>query len=110
MKASGAAADAPLEMFNRGTFWRCMDQKVYACFVGANLPCESKADIRQASTAAMDDFCKTNPNNDFIPAAVTGHETIYAWGCKEGKAFAGKKVFDVDARGYIREIWYAITP
>ncbi len=38
--ASGASADAPLDIFKNGTYWRCMDGKVYACFVGANLPCE----------------------------------------------------------------------
>jgi len=36
--------DAPMEPFVAGTFWRCMDGKVWACFVGANLPCTEKAD------------------------------------------------------------------
>jgi hypothetical protein len=37
-KASGASADAPIEMFTTGAYWRCMDGKVYACTIGANLP------------------------------------------------------------------------
>lgn len=108
IKASGAAADTPVDVFRQGTFWRCMDKQVYACFVGANLPCESKANTSQEPTAAMNDFCKANPGADTIPAAVTGHETIYAWACKDSQAVAGKQVFQVDSQGYIREIWYAI--
>jgi hypothetical protein len=109
-KASGASSDAPDEMFTRGGFWRCMDGKVYACFVGANLPCESKANIDKTPTAADQDFCKANPSADFIPAAVSGHDTIYAWACKDGKAEIAKQVFQVDKRGYIAEIWYLINP
>lgn len=109
-KASGASSDAPDEMFTRGGFWRCMDGKVYACFVGANLPCESKANTDKTPTNADQDFCKANPSTDFIPAAVSGHDTIYAWACKDGKAEIAKQVFQVDKRGYIAEIWYPINP
>lgn len=109
IKASGAPADAPVEVFSKGTFWRCMDKQVYACFVGANLPCESKANTSKEPTAEMNDFCKANANADFLPAAVTGHDTIYEWACKGGKATAGKQTFQVDGQGYIKEIWYAIA-
>lgn len=108
-KASGAAADAPLDLFRGGGFWRCMDGKVYACFVGANLPCESKANNNQTPTAEETDYCKANPTSDFIPAAVTGHETVYEWACKDGKPAIVKQVFMVDPRGYIQEIWYPIS-
>jgi hypothetical protein len=110
MKASGAPADAPVQAFSQGTFWRCMDKQVYACFAGANLPCDSKANTSQTPTAAMNDYCKANPSADFIPAAITGHDTIYAWACKTGAPVIGSQVFHVDSQGYIREIWYAITP
>jgi len=33
----GASPDAPLDLFIQNSFWRCMDGKVYGCFVGANL-------------------------------------------------------------------------
>jgi hypothetical protein len=108
-KASGAAADAPLEPFTNGSFWRCVDGKVYACFVGANLPCDSKANTDKTPTQAENEYCTANSSSDFIPAAVTGHETIYAWACKEGKPVIDKQVFHVDARGYIQEIWYPIS-
>jgi hypothetical protein len=106
--ASGAAADVPLDMYSQGTFWRCMDKKVYACFVGANLPCDSKANSSQDPTNAMNEFCQANPSSDFLPAVITGHDTIYSWACKAGKAVVDKQVFHVDARGYIQEIWYAL--
>jgi hypothetical protein len=110
MKASGASPDAPLAAFSQGTFWRCMDKQVYACFVGANLPCDSKANTSQEPTQPMAEYCKANPAADFIPAAVTGHDTIYAWACKDGVAVTSSQIFHVDSQGYIQEIWYAIPP
>ena len=107
-KASGAAADAPMEMFTTGAYWRCMDGKVYACTVGANLPCDSKANTDKTPTQAEVDVCQANPASDVIPAAVTGHDSIYAWRCTDGKPAIDKQVFHVDKQGYIVEIWYAI--
>ncbi len=106
-KASGAAADAPNELFTNGGYWRCMDRKVYACTVGANLPCAAKANTNKTPTQAEIDFCQANPTAD-IPAVVTGHESIYAWTCKQGKPQIDQQVFHVDPQGFIAEIWYAI--
>jgi hypothetical protein len=106
--ASGASTDAPLQIFKNGSYWRCMGGKVYACFVGANLPCDSKANTDKTPTSAESDYCKSNPNSDFIPAAVTGHDTIYAWRCKNDTPAIDKQVFHVDSQGYIQEIWYQI--
>lgn len=110
MKASGVAADMPVDVFSQGMFWRCMDGKVYGCFVGANLPCESKANVNKIPTAEMNQFCQQNPTADFLPMAVTGHDTVYNWACKNGIAVPGQQVSQVDARGYIQSIWYNITP
>jgi hypothetical protein len=109
MKASGASADAPVELFARGTFWRCMDGKVYACFVGANLPCTSKADTSRTPTADEKDFCTANPNADVVPAVVTGRETVYEWRCKDGAPEIVRQVFTPDARGFISNFWYALS-
>jgi hypothetical protein len=109
-KAAGLAPDIPAEVVRNGTFWRCMDSKVYACFVGANLPCDSKGNADQNPTAAVVDYCKSNPTAGDIPAAVTGHETIYAWRCSQGKPEIAQQVFHLDPRGYITEIWYALPP
>ncbi len=106
-KASGASADAPIELFTTGAFWRCMDGKVYACTVGANLPCDSKANTDKTPTQAENDFCQTNPTAD-IPAYITGHDSIYAWTCQAGKPGIDQQVFLVDPQGFITEIWYAI--
>jgi hypothetical protein len=110
MEASGASADAPLELFAKGTFWRCMDGKVYACFVGANLPCTAKADTSRTPTADEKDFCTANPNADVVPAVVTGRETVYEWRCKDGTPEIVRQVFTPDARDFISDFWYALSP
>jgi hypothetical protein len=107
-KTSGAAADAPLEVFTRSTSWRCMDGKVYACTVGANLPCSEKADLGRAPSAALSEFCKTNADAAVIPAAVTGRATVYAWRCSAGVPEVVRQVFEADQRGFIANIWHEI--
>ncbi|MCL4393978.1 MAG: hypothetical protein M1482_04090 [Chloroflexi bacterium] len=109
-KASGASPDAPLQMFVQNSFWRCMDGKVYACTVGANLPCESKGVVSKTPTPGETDYCKSSPDSEYIPAVVTGHDTVYAWRCTAGAPTVVKQVFTTDAQGYIAEIWYVINP
>jgi hypothetical protein len=106
--ATGASPDAPLDWFMRGSFWRCMDGKVYGCFVGANLPCESKANTDRTPTAEVTEFCQAQPNADVIPAAVTGRETVYEWHCRDGAPETVRQVFQVDARGFIGDFWHEL--
>jgi hypothetical protein len=100
--------DTPLDVLEQGTSWRCMDGSVYACFVGANLPCDAKAQTDKTPTQAELDYCNQNPDAGYIPAAVTGHETVYEWRCNDGAPEIVQEVFSQDAQGYIAEIWYKI--
>ncbi len=102
--------DVPMEPFVAGTFWRCMDGKVWACFVGANLPCTEKADTSRTPTPDMADFCAANPTSDFIPAYVTGRATVYEWRCTAGAPEIVKQLVEPDAQGFQSNIWYEISP
>ena len=102
--------DTPLEVLQNGSSWRCMDGAVYACFVGANLPCEAKANTDQTPAQEAVDLCVQNKNADVIPAAVTGRETVYAWRCRDGAPETVQQLFHPDAQGFISEIWYEISP
>jgi hypothetical protein len=86
-----------------------MNGKVYACFVGANLPCEAKANTDRTPTQEESDFCQNNPESEFIPAAVTGRETVYEWRCRGGAPEIVRQVFQADEQGFITEIWYQVT-
>lgn len=107
-KASGASADAPMEMFTKNAYWRCANGKVLACTVGANLPCTEKANADKTPTQDEKDFCQANPSADVIPAVVTGHASVYEWRCTNGAPEIVKQVADVDAQGYLKNIWYEI--
>ena len=109
-KVLGTPDDAPMEWFVEGTFWRCMDGKVWACFVGANLPCTEKADTSRTPTPDMADFCKANTNSDFIPASVTGRATVYEWRCTNDAPEIVKQLVEPDAQGFQSNIWYEIGP
>jgi hypothetical protein len=92
-----------------GTFWRCMDGNVWGCSVGANLPCY-KADTSETPSPTMNDYCEGDPDADFIPAAATGHGTIYEWRCADGKPEIVRQVFGVDAQGFVADFWYELSP
>jgi hypothetical protein len=108
IKEGIVSADAPRE-FQEHAVWRCMNNSVWVCHFGANLPCLEKADLSQAPTLEMEDFCKTNPVADNIPAAVTGRATIYEWKCNAGKPEVVRQVFQVDPQGYLANFWYQLS-
>jgi hypothetical protein len=109
LKAAGLEnSTEPMDTLKAGTTWRCMDGKVYACNVGANLPCASQANTDKTPTQAMKDYCATNSEATDIPASVTGHETVYAWNCSKGAVVLGKQLVQPDAQGFLSDIWYAI--
>jgi hypothetical protein len=109
-KALAAPSTAPLTPFLKNSFWRCMDGKVYACTVGANLPCQEKADTSRTPTSAMTEFCRDNADADNMPAFVTGRQTVYSWGCTGDTPAIVREVTQPDARGFLSTIWYEIPP
>lgn len=85
------------------TVARCVSGHVYACFVGANLPC-GKADLA-TSRPDITAWCEKNPNADFIPAYVTGHDTAYNWRCIKGQAGIESPSVALDASGFLKDYW-----
>jgi hypothetical protein len=102
------ASDTPAEILVRGSVWRCMNGQVYGCFVGANLPCEAKADLDRTPTQEVKDYCAENPIAEFIPMYVTGRETVYEWRCTNGAPEIVRQFAEPDERGFISDIWYEI--
>jgi len=110
---TAAKLDANMEypdQFKEMTIWRCMEGRVYACNFGANIPCDSKANTDKTPTQAISDYCKSNPDVDFIPMAVTGHNVIYSWRCKAGMAELADQIDTVDAAGYQSSFWVTLQP
>jgi hypothetical protein len=107
-RAFGAPAETPLEPFVRGTSWRCMDGAVYACTVGANLPCGERADTDRAPRPAVIDFCRREPDAAMVPMYVTGRSTVYEWRCAGGTPEIARQVTAADARGFLSSVWHRI--
>ena len=89
--------------------WRCVLGQVWGCFVGANLPC-GKIDTSNEPTQRMNDYCRTNPDTTHIPAAITGHSTLYVWACRGELAVPTRDAIPLDARGFGAEFWYHLYP
>lgn len=109
-KDIGVNPDMPAELFNDGTYWRCMDGNVYACNAGANLPCQEKADVSKQPNDGMLNYCGENPDAEFIPMFASGRTTVYEWKCDNGTPEIVKQIAETDKAGYIKGIWYQITP
>ena len=98
------ATDAPADdALQSQAIFRCMGGKVLVCFVGANLPC-ARMNASRDNTGA-DAFCKDNPNQDFVPAFATGHDAVYSYRCRNGKAEVTGSSWELDERGFARTLW-----
>ncbi len=99
--------DAPqppaTQVLQTGASVRCMDGRLLACFVGANLPCGKMNAARDNPGA--DAFCRDNPAAEFVPAFATGHDTIYAYRCRSGRAEITGTTFALDRRGFAAKLW-----
>jgi hypothetical protein len=89
--------------------WRCANGAVLACLYGANIPCGSKAATTQKPTQPIIDYCRQNPDSQFVPMVVTGHETTVSWAC-HGPRPAVIRASPVDAQGYAKEYWHEVSP
>ena len=94
----------PPAMVARGTVYRCVDGKVKVCTTGANLPC-GKADQSKTPGPGIVAWCRERPDVTFVPAAATGHDTIWEWRCRNGVPQVDKQVLHVDPRGFVAETW-----
>ncbi len=107
-KALGFPGNLPQDLVERAVFWRCMGGSVWACFVGANLPCTVKADPSPVPSQAMKDFCRAESVGEGIPAYITGRATIYEWRCDDGEPKIVRRLDEADGRGFLSAIWYKI--
>ncbi|MCZ6685014.1 MAG: hypothetical protein O6849_03390 [Candidatus Dadabacteria bacterium] len=108
-KDMGVSESMPVDVFNNGTFWRCMNGNVYACNVGANLPCQERGDFSKEPNQGMLNYCQENPSSDYIPMYASGRATVYEWKCDGSTPEIIKQIAETDEAGYIKNIWYEIT-
>jgi hypothetical protein len=97
------AMQLPTDVTVATTVYRCLDGHVLVCTAGANLPC-GKANTSRTSAGAAE-WCRSNPNADFVPAFATGHDTIYQWRCRSGVPDIVGQTSAVDPRGFVADYW-----
>ncbi|MEJ0018512.1 MAG: hypothetical protein WDN25_18530 [Acetobacteraceae bacterium] len=86
------------------TVFRCADRQVLVCTTGANLPC-GKANASRTAGPGTVQWCRDNPDADFVPAVATGHDSLYEWRCRGGVAQVARQTAHVDRRGFVAEYW-----
>lgn len=91
--------------------WRCMNGQVYGCIDGASVSCDMRVSSSTSANQGMIEFCRDNPDSDFIPLAFVGHYNAHAWRCDRGvPAIFGDPILHPDARGFAAEMWRRIAP
>jgi hypothetical protein len=93
----------PTDVAVATTVYRCADSHVLVCTTGANLPC-GKANVSRTSAGATD-WCRGNPEAEFVPASATGHDTIFRWRCRNGAPAIVGQTSAVDPRGFVAAYW-----
>jgi|HubBroStandDraft_1064217.scaffolds.fasta_scaffold02542_7 hypothetical protein len=105
-EALGLPADSAIAPENY--YWRCMSGAVYVCAVGANIPCDAKAD-RSRRNLGAEHYCRENRDATLVPAYATGHASIYSWSCSAGNTVPGKRLAKIDHRGFRVDFWYRVN-
>lgn len=90
-------------MVEKSVVYRCMDGKTMLCATGANLPC-GKANVSR-DLPGVADWCRDHAQAQTVPMFVTGHDTIYRWGCADGKPKMMGAIDTVDTRGFLARVW-----
>jgi hypothetical protein len=97
-------APAPPEaMLAAQARFRCMGGRMYACFIGANLPCGKIS--TSPDNAGASAFCREKPDAAIVPMVATGHDTLYDYRCRDGRAVVVRRLYQLDARGFARRLW-----
>ncbi|MBV9589724.1 MAG: hypothetical protein JO310_09000, partial [Hyphomicrobiales bacterium] len=55
-----------------------------------------------------ENFCRTDPEADFVPLVATGHDSIYAYRCHDGKAEILRVSYELDERGFAKSLWMVL--
>jgi len=98
--------EAEVAAVEESTVFRCMNGIVFVCNFGANIPCDARPDER-STRSDVSEYCISNPNDDPVPMALTGHSTIFHWKCIRGKPIVTYQS-RIDVRGFNQDIWTPI--
>ena len=83
--------------------WRCMDGRVWVCNVGADGYACQKMNPSLRPSAPVRQFCKTNPDADFVPMVVIGNSSSL-WRCRGGAAEPIQSRV-LDQRDFSKDAW-----
>lgn len=86
--------------------FRCMYGRVMVCAIGADHPCD-KLDKSQGMSRVTR-FCQDYPNDDNVGLSVAGHDSLYEYRCRDGRAEIIGGPWRLDARGFADVFWTAL--
>jgi hypothetical protein len=91
-----------VEVLRTGVY-RCVNGHALACFIGANLACGKLNTAR--NNPGAEQYCRSNPDAADVPMFATGHDTIYAYACRDGRAVVKRTLLTPDKDGFAPNLW-----
>ncbi len=108
-QALHAPEATPITHFQHAV-WRCAGGRVLACDIGANIPCDEKADQSRKPPQGARGFCGQQPGADIVPSVAFSQPSLYLWRCDGTEPVIVRQVLQVDAQGYPARYWHVVTP
>ena len=90
-----------------GATWRCMEGRVYACYLGASGRACRPAATSDDQWRAIREVCASNPNLEIVPNSA--NYSAANWRCVGGRPVVVES-FPVDQRGYMFGNWVEVLP
>ncbi len=88
---------------------RCMGGALYVCNASADQRCLRKLNAVPAINDAMTAACaREELDGATLPESVTDANAAFEWVCKDGKPTVVMQLYEMDAAGFIKDLWTEI--
>ncbi len=88
---------------------RCMDGTLYVCNASADQRCMKKLNAEPEVNEAMASACaKEELDGVILPDSITDANAAFEWTCRDGKPSVTAQLCELDAMGFIKELWKEI--
>ncbi len=88
---------------------RCLNGALYVCNASADQRCMKKLNAEPEVNEAMATACaKEELDGVILPDSITDANAAFEWTCRDGKPSVTAQLCELDAMGFIKEIWKEI--
>ncbi len=88
---------------------RCMDGALYVCNASADQRCLQKLNTTPEINEEMKTACaREELDGVILPESITDANAAFEWTCRDGQPTVTAQLYELDAMGFIKDLWYEI--